>query len=452
MHFTTEEWEQAVLKDKEDLNAHLSQVPSSTLDQTIQSGLAKGKKRHRFRQKRRIGMIWAAAAASLFILFTASIRVSPAFAAIVSELPLMNKFVEVVRYNSVYANAIDSNLLQEVNIQTSVGKSTLTIGGLIADENRLTVLYSLKGTEAKATASKFSWFAVKDSNGKVIGNANHNSSVSNTDDTRSEVYTRAQFEMSEGETLADSVVISGDYKGQLIEVPLRIDQSRYAGKKEIISIHKTIEIGGQRVTFEKLIITPLQAKIKITADPKNKKQINDFMNLTLTDDTGYKRRVQGVQGNIDESGRYYIFESPYYDNVSTLTLEAEGLHLNDKGQIFQFNTVTEETISTPDARISLENVEKSGKEITVSILFEDITNKEYGDYVLMPNKDELIHDANGTSFPLKWSGLQFVSEKTTTKTIRYQYSFPEAEYAQPLKLNIQELPGYIEEKIQIPVK
>lgn len=459
MH-TREEWEQDAQRDKAEVEHDLTEFPEESLDKAIYSGLTEGKRRYKRSRNRRIGVICTAVVASLFILFTGSIRVSPAFAAIVSDLPLLNKFVEVVRYNSVYASALESDLLQELNVKTKIGESTLTIGGIIADEDRMTVLFSIEGPDAEEISKRFSWYGIKDSSGNVIGSENFYNIVIHSNDDKSELYTKSDLVLNEGMTMPDSVILLGSYvdqsqgieKEQPVEISIPVDQSRFAEMKEILPIHKTVEIDGQHLTIEELIITPLQAKVKVTGEANNTKQINDFLNLRLTDETGYKRKVQGIQGNLDTKGRYYIFESPYYEDPKHLTLEAEGLYLNDKDQKIQFNTDTKKILSTPDERITLEDVEVSNEKVTVSLLYSDVTTKEMGSYLNQLNQDNVLTDAAHSSYPMEMSGYHLVSDQITSKTLRYTFSFPLAEYKQPLQFQLYQYPNYAEEKISVPMK
>ncbi|SDW06924.1 DUF4179 domain-containing protein [Paenibacillus sp. PDC88] len=457
MHFITEEWEQAVLKDKAKVDSYLKDLPLSAMDESINLGMVSGKHRIRRQHKKRIGIICTAAAASLLILFTASIRISPVFAAVVSELPLMNKFVEVVRYNSVYSEAIESNLYQEMDITMQVGDTTLTIGGILADEDRLTVLYSFEGADAeKMHSRKFLWFQLLDSKGRIIGGIDNYSGSSIRDDEQGELYSRADFILHEGQSMPKSVLLEASYykdkEEQVIEIPVEIDQSRFAQMKEIVPIHQTIKVHGQRIRIEELVITPLQSKLKVIADPNNTKQINDFMKLTLTDNTGNRLITNSSYGDMnEEGGRTYFFESLYFDQPSKINLEAKGVYLNNKNEIFQFNTKTIETISTPDPRIILEQVETTDEGMRISILMKEMSkSKDMSSYPMLQISDH-VTDAVGDSYPLELSRTELVSEHVT-QTWRYKYLLPAGDYKQPLRLEMHRYPGSVEEKITIPIK
>ncbi|MFD2700412.1 DUF4179 domain-containing protein [Paenibacillus shunpengii] len=456
MHFITEEWEQAVLKDKAKVDSYLKDLPLSAMDESINLGMVSGKHRIRRQHKKRIGIICTAAAASLLILFTASIRISPVFAAVVSELPLMNKFVEVVRYNSVYSEAIESNLYQEMDITMQVGDTTLTVGGILADEDSLTLLYSLQGADVEKMNSRgFHWLGISNSEGKDIGHADYRNKNAVRDDVLSNLYTRADFVLNEGEDMPASAILKGlyikDEEEQIIEVPLEIDQSRFVEMREIVPIHQTIEIDGQNLTFEELIITPLQAKMKVTADPNNTKLISDIMKLTLTDNTGNRLRTNSASGDLNEDGRTYFFESLYYDRPSQINLEVSGVYLNNKNEIFQFNTNTVETISTPDPRIILEQVETTDEGMRISILLKEMSkSKDISSHPMLQISDH-VTDAVGDSYPLELSRTELVSEHVT-QTWRYKYLLPAGDYKQPLRLEMHRYPGSVEEKITIPIK
>ncbi|MEF3352969.1 DUF4179 domain-containing protein [Paenibacillus sp. GYB006] len=448
-------WENAFELNKQLHDQRMMMVSDFELDHAIRKGLSQGKKTDRDVRKRRSIFVAAAAMMSVFMIFVASIRVSPAFASTVRDMPGLNKFVDLIRYDSLFAKAWEHDFLQEVGISDRSEDTVFTVGSILADEDRILILYSLKGPEVReGKANDYMAFELTNGKGEKISEQRL-SVLPKEIEEAVDTYEKLDFRLLDGQTMPERLILKVNMIGHHYEIPFTVDKERFAGMREVIPVDKQMEVDGQKVNIDQVTITPLQAKVHVTADPNNTMQINDLVDLRLNDNTDYKRRMETVQGDLSTGERTYYFESPYFSQTDSLTLEAKGFFLNKRDQVFTFNIETVETIHTPNPHIVLDKVEETGDGIQVSISTEGIYDQTeypyFNPYVQFFNEDNTFTDAAGKEYPmndaklLMWTGPGTESHEMT-------FSIPKREYKQPLSFKVKEYPGFAKADINIKIK
>lgn len=138
-------------------------VPDAAADQAVQSGI------RRAAHKRKSRLRWymsSISAAALILLFTGCIRVSPAFASFVEQLPGMEGIVSLIRQDKGLMMAIDQSLLQKVGVSDEHDGASVTVEGIITDESRMVIFYTMKGMK---DSEKFNYdIDLLDENGKNL--------------------------------------------------------------------------------------------------------------------------------------------------------------------------------------------------------------------------------------------------------------------------------------------
>lgn len=448
-------WENALELNKQLHDQRMMMVSDFELDHAIRKGLSQGKKMNGDVRKRRYVFVAAAAMMSVFMIFVASIRVSPAFASTVRDMPGLNKFVDLIRYDSLFTEALEHDFLQEVGISDTSEDTVFTVGSILADEDRILILYSLKGPKAREEkANDYFAYELTNEKGEKISEPQI-SDLPKEIEEAVDTYEKLDFRLLDGQTMPERLILKVNMIGHHYEIPFTVEKERFAGMREIIQVDKQVEVDGQKVIIDQVTITPLQAKVHVTADPNNTMQINDLIDLRLNDNTDYKRRMETVQGDLTTGERTYFFESPYFSQTDSLTLEAKGFFMNKRDQVFTFNTETVETIHTPNPHIVLDKVEETGDQIQVSISAEGIYDHTkysyFNPYVQFFNEDNTFTDAAGKEYPmndaklLMWAGPGTESHEMT-------FSIPKREYKQPLSFQVKEYPGYGEGDLKIKIK
>lgn len=110
-------------------------VPDAAF-QAVQSGIRQAARKRKSRLRWYMSSISAAA---LILLFTGCIRVSPAFASFVEQLPGMEGVVSMIRQDKGLMMAIDQSLLQKVGVTDEHDGASVTVEGIITDESRMVI-------------------------------------------------------------------------------------------------------------------------------------------------------------------------------------------------------------------------------------------------------------------------------------------------------------------------
>lgn len=137
-------------------------VPDAA-SQAVQAGIRQAARKRKSRLRWYMSSISAAA---LILLFTGCIRVSPAFASFVEQLPGMEGIVSMIRQDKGLMMAIDQSLLQKVGVTDEHDGTSLTVEGIITDESRMVIFYTMKGMK---DPEKFNYdIDLLDENGKDL--------------------------------------------------------------------------------------------------------------------------------------------------------------------------------------------------------------------------------------------------------------------------------------------
>ena len=126
---------------------HEYSLPSAErLEASIAQGIELGKKERRRRKRRTLQRLGASIAACVLILSCAfTIRLSPAFAAFMRDIPGMETFVNLVRDSGdrSLGFALDNDFVQPLQITDEYGGVKLTVDGVIADDGRAVIFYTI---------------------------------------------------------------------------------------------------------------------------------------------------------------------------------------------------------------------------------------------------------------------------------------------------------------------
>jgi hypothetical protein len=138
--------------DRDDLNMDKAKecydniVIPDNIDDFILKGMAQGKK-HKIKS---IGRIYKGIAAALVIgILVTSIRVSPAFASYLSNIPVVDRIIQFINYDKGLKRAVDNGLLQEIDVWDEHQGIKLTLHNVIADKARIVLMASLENDNGR---------------------------------------------------------------------------------------------------------------------------------------------------------------------------------------------------------------------------------------------------------------------------------------------------------------
>lgn len=303
-------------------------VPDAAVQQSVQTGIRQAARRRKSRVRWYMSSISAAA---IILLFTGCIRVSPAFASFVEQWPGMEGIVSMIRQDKGLQMAIDQSLLQKVGITDEHDGASVTIDGIITDESRMVIFYTMKGMKDPEKGEYD--IDLLDGNGDHLPVAfSYFSPGETSDKSIYENYIDVIFtdEASPPDEL--SVVFkprdkarSGEWK-----VTLPVDKNLTKGMKKVLPVNQTLTVDGQRIEVKQATLYPTRLVLDVAFDPKNTKKVFGLSDLQLVDEQGRAWRTDTSTG---EDERSIYFESMYFSIPKKLTLQGSGLSGLDKDEL-----------------------------------------------------------------------------------------------------------------------
>lgn len=321
------------------------------LDEAIQTGLYKAQWEKRKRKQRRIRWIWTVTAACILMLvFIGSVRYSPTFAAFVREIPGLEGFVKLIQKNypsSMYM-AIEHDLLQPIGRSDTHNGITFTVEGILADESRMIVFYSITGKRN----GKYYHISARalDRNGQDVEGLGlvHMNYPMERGMWEANPYAPQQgtldIFMGKGRSLPDEVLlhvqlsdlgIENTRFSPIYEVLIPIDHQFFANMKEEQVIGETIEIEGQSIFIDKVVYHPLTIELHLEYDENNTMHIFDPIDMYLEDDNGETYHLSH-EILTDTNKKVLYFTSNYFHPVKHLWLTGEMFRycLNQKFAVY----------------------------------------------------------------------------------------------------------------------
>lgn len=440
---------QRLQSDINQVQQQLSLLPELALDVAIRKGIEKGRKRS-IRLSRKRWSLSMMSALTAIILLTAFVRVSPAFASIVKDIPGFSGFVELIEGDRTLISAVENEFFQPVKQSVEKNGYKFTVDSIIADAQRMVILYKVEGPNINGNTG-FLDFKLKTSEGLDL-EAVIKSVHTPNDDAEGlsvPVYDSLDILMGEGNKMPESLQFSLKLGEEWLTIEFPIDHKHFAGMREDISIQNEFEVSGQRFTIKDAILTPLQVSVTIEADPNNTKHANEFVNLALIDEKGRRYETNSAFGDLNTSITRH-FQGSYFVKPKELTLVADGLHLSDNDLTLTVDTEKLQIISSPGNKINLASSElvNGEYEIALELLELDETDKK-SSYTLLKHGGS-FKDAAGTSYPV----LDYRASRwnSSNNTVTQVYRIPKADYKQPLTFEIEQFPGYVLQPINISIK
>ncbi|RDU36745.1 hypothetical protein DRW41_11880 [Neobacillus piezotolerans] len=310
-------------------------VPEDLLDEAILQGFEKGR-REKKRAKQRMRSIFSiAAAAVILISFFASIRLSPAFAGYISELPGFAKLVDLIQGDKGVIAALESEYDQEIGVSSTKDGVTFTITRAIADETGLLLFYTIDTvTERKEIIIQDA--RLKNTDGKtfLLGSSSFGMPHYSLEGEKSFTGTMDFTFQEPLEARSFNLIVK--IEGNEHEIDFKLNKE-ISSKKEFI-LNKTVSIEGQKITFEKVEIYPLRVAIHVKMDPDNSKRILSFDEIRLVDEHGetWNKISNGItaSGGVADDKRVLYVQSNYFREPKELYLIPGKIQAVDKSEAY----------------------------------------------------------------------------------------------------------------------
>ncbi|WP_158587487.1 DUF4179 domain-containing protein [Neobacillus notoginsengisoli] len=320
-------------------------VPEELLDSAILAGFEKGILEKKRTQRWKRSLFSVAAAAVMVIGFFTSIRLSPAFAGYVSELPGFAKVVDWIQGDKGIIAALESEYDQEIGASSTKDGVTFTVTRAIADETGLLLFYTIDTvTERQEIGLEDVKFKNTDGKRFVLESASHGMPHYSAKGEKSFTGT-LDFSFQE-QLEARAFHLKVKIEGTEHEVDFKLNKE-ISAKKEYV-INKTVAIEGQKVTFEKVEIYPLRVAIHVKMDPANTKRILNFDQIRLVDERGetWNKISNGItaSGGPADDKRILYVQSNYFREPKKLYLIPGKIQAVDKSDAYMIVDTEKETI------------------------------------------------------------------------------------------------------------
>lgn len=308
----------------------------------------------RFKQKTRHKRLFqlTITAAIIMITLIGSIRVSPAIAYAVAQIPGLKPFVEMIASDKGMKDIINNEYFERMNESQTINGKTLTITGVVADESGMIISYKLNSDEDLAkftgvrTELKQNGEPVQASvGGSWVGQSNGTYEVESTVDVvagQGMDYSSTNFEL---------ILSLHNHPETKFEVPFTLHNEVKASKR--FTVNQPLIIDGQHFTIHELIISPIRSELRMSLDPSNSKKILSFEDIRIYDQ--HQEEWGKITNGIVEIGSYedeqfsIMLESNYFRIPESATIEFREIEAIDKAdQFIVIDFDKKEVISQPE--------------------------------------------------------------------------------------------------------
>lgn len=445
--------EQELVQAKLDL-IH-EEIPQD-IDLYILEGIRKGREQRFLAKIRYHRRIWTGASVFIFLiscLFT--LRISPVFASIIRDIPGLEIFVNLIRStpDKGLHLALDNEFVQPVGVFDEHDGIKFTVEGIIADEVRAVIFYSIAykagGEPGTLLSSELSDLAGQPLSAMVTYGS---PDELNKKDTSNVHRGTIDLQLNEGMILPDQISLKAKINGATgndeFKTIIFIDHSKFIGMKTDYILNKTIDIEDQRITFVKATIDPLRISVKLDYDEKNSKQVFGAGDIHLVDEKG------AVWKSYSGSGTNLIyFESNYFHFPKELYLEGEWFRAFDKDKMkVVIDTDQKRLIAKPDSLLSLVDVTSYGTDLYKMTLSLQVNHdKDNMAYSMM--LDNHFTDADGGAHLMVNSPNGNVWGSSGDQSLQQIYYYLDNKtYKQPLTFQLYMYPNYIHQAYKIKIK
>lgn len=452
-------------------------VPDEKFEAHVRSGM----NRARRSKRKRLRVLWGTAAACLLLLFVpVTMSVSPAFAALVSELPGVSTLMQWFSGDRGLQNAVRNDLVQPIGMTDEHDGVSFAVDGILADEARLIVFYTLQIPEVLKERLVPSLHTENGGDLEYVSRYSAPNNLNEHRGGRTKESGYIDFSLPAGQQLPERLLVKFQLEGRKAmleppgfsgasrmseagseeadrslswEVAFTIDRARFESMKQTYRLNETVSLQGQKITFRQAVVYPTRVQIEVEFDESNEQQIFGFGDIELVDETGTRLREMGA--TLGTNRQVLDFESPYFTMPEHLKVHGTFVRALDKSKLEAIvDTETKQMLKAPDGRIQLEKVEPIGEDIVMlQFVMKGVESGDLKGYV--PFSPEFT-DGSGRRFKeqekfgkVPWSASSAELEEGVQRFYMY---IPNEKYVQPLSFTITEYPGLLREPFEVTIK
>jgi len=466
--------------------------PEAGWERRVDEAIAAGIRRGRLaaaagRRKRRIRRVSLAGVCLLAAACLLSIRVSPAFASMLREIPGLEKFVDWIGNSDPGIRlAVKNKFVQPLEAVDAHDGRAFAVQGVLADEMRMVVFYELRSDGADA-ALKLSNPRLTDDRGADVKGmyVYFEDDQPRREHGRSVVRGTLDVWLQDGASWPDEVNLSietapvgspaasgsagdlpvpadrlsgenglpdenGEGGGPTYRVRFPIDKTKFAAEKKEYAIGRTVVADGQKIVFDRAVVTPLRIALYLDIPAGNAKQVFGAGDIRLVDEQGGQWAYRGGWGETDHPVLY--FDSNYFRRPKELYVEGSWFRALDKTKLdVVVDTEKKRLIRAPDDKLKLAAVDRTEDEVKLGFRLEGIARDDRMGYTLLLNRT--FTDASGTEYEMadvpNGTAASFSAADPSAQSVRYVLD--NKAYRQPLTFRISDYPAYIRQPYRLRI-
>ena len=380
----------------------------------------------------------ASVAALVLLLFVTSIRVSPVFAQAVAQIPGFSTIVNMIAFDKGMEDIVENNYYEELGIVVTKGDYTLTLQGVVADQSGMIISYKL---ESPFDLSKVDITSIEVSQQGIplISATSYFSGPMEETTVREE---KVEI-ISDGDLSYDNMTFEfnlhlKDAAKTKFAVPFTLTKPIEPPK--VYKLNQSVVVDGQIIHIKQLKISPLRAEIRLAADEQNTMQLLQFTSVLLIDedgeDWGQPRGGGRGFGGLSNGEVGIFMESNYFRQPKKLTLVIEKIEALPKGSDYiEVNFEQQKVLYMPR---ELDTTVQVPTHNTLEVTYPKSSGQLFSGIV----------DREGNEFSSHTISTRF-SEEEPNVTAIYSFDFDNA--VNPLRLNINSYPLYLDGKVEIDI-
>ncbi|MEK3979129.1 DUF4179 domain-containing protein [Psychrobacillus sp. FSL K6-2836] len=440
------------------------EVSKEKLHFAVQSGFAKAKKEQALKRVKIIKRSsWSIViAAILLISFITTISVSPVFANKVASIPGMDRVLSLIQQDKGLTAAVENDYYQPINKSLEKNGITVTLDGVLADNNGLVVFYSVQSKEIDISKLELKyiqlWSGLHTTN-YSFDLGSHSIPLAPEENT--DIYSTSEhlWKVKQGKDLSWVVGLKNGDKTEHFRIPFSYKKMDVESKNFIVN--KEVKIEGQSLKVKEVIVDPIRAVVKIEENPKNTKKLlaRPFDELELVDEKG--RKWSAIPGNAYkplEEGNVWevpLKESFYFYEPKKLTLTFGKIAAMDKEEAYiLIDTESKKFIQQPSQSI-FSNLQVKDNRVSFTVNIDKDYDMNMVGFIKFTDADEkefYIHYEGRT--PL-YSNYVKGSKTNSPGEGRIEFELPNKSvttFTNPIRLDLDFYPSWIEEDAEIKVK
>ncbi|WP_335871715.1 DUF4179 domain-containing protein [Bacillus sp. 2205SS5-2] len=309
-------------------------LPGVRLDDAVYDGFLKGKRKKKIK-KFMYKFAPVVLAAALLCLIISSVRMSTSVAATVSSIPGFSQIVQLLREDKGMMALLNQEYLQPVIQERKLGDKKIYIDSYILDEEQMHIFLSF--SEKTPNSSRLDSYLRLKSGEKVESFSSIMPVFSENDEEQDlsviELYFKDN-DIDPADIKGIGFTIHSDENESDVYFPLKVDTGKI-GQTIKYEINQWVEIQGQNLVINQVIISPTQTEIKVEYDSTNSMRIFDLKNVRLVDQNGetWARKASGITSFGEGDEVVFVLQSNYFETPQSLSVAFDGIRGWDKDDL-----------------------------------------------------------------------------------------------------------------------